>query len=279
MKNNYERYCFGRLNLIANFEDKRSFIFDGLNSGKILAESSLWGFFGIREFNFPDIGTFAIGYLVKYKNESEYEVAVPAEHELQSVSIEKVVVAKSRFFLHIKTGIIAFHPLPQQIDYDQFRSKFVKIFTLSYDNLFVSAEIQAIQQRFKLLEYIRQFTPLKKIEIKLHPSNPNNSKRWQRFDGRMKAENVKEYYETFVSDRNGFNTSIADDHEITDKIVMAEDGYGKATISGMIGDRSKKISTSDNPLTVEIQDNDNPEIMMQQIKPQLDDINNRFEKE
>ena len=276
MADNVLRYCFGRLNLIASYTDKLTFIWDGLNSGKKIGDRIMWGFFNVSKIHSNKDETFIHGQLVKYKRESDQEVAVPEKHKLDSVTIPNTVIAKSKFFMQINSGVIAFHPVAQKIEYNHFCEKFVELFEQAYDNILVNAEIQGIQERFKLIELIKEFTALKKITVKLHPSNPDSSPIWRFLDEKYKKLNIKSYSECYESDEKGLEKSIADDDNVKAKIVMAEDGYGMATISGTLNDENVKISSSDNPKTADIVDSEDPQVIIEQLKPTIDEIKQRF---
>ena len=95
-------------------------------------------------------------------------------------------------------------------------------------------------------------------------------------DEKYKKLNIKSYSECYESDEKGLEKSIADDDNVKAKIVMAEDGYGMATISGTLNDENVKISSSDNPKTADIVDSEDPQVIIEQLKPTIDEIKQRF---
>jgi hypothetical protein len=223
-----------------------------------------------------DFGTFIHGYLVKYKDEKKQEVVLAERHELGTVTNPLPVTAKSRFFLEVSSGLIAFHTIAQKIDYNQFCGRFAELLELGHDNIFINAEIQAIQERYELLKEIGKFSRLDKIAIKLHPSNPNHSDKWVDMDNRMKDLGVDAYTESYESKKNGFKKEIESDNEITSKILMAEDGYGNASVTGIKDEKTTVITTKDNPITEEIVESEDNKDMIEQLKKKIKEIKKRF---
>lgn len=277
MPNKPVRYFFGRLNLIAKYEDKREFILRGLRTDKFIKRRNfIWGFFDIKEIK-TNQSLFIHGYLVKYRPESELEVALPEKHKLGEVKTPNLVEAKSRFFLHVESGLIVYHPIAGQIDNDLFCDRFIEIFHEALDKFFVNAEIQAIEERFQVLEIIKQFKSISKVEIYLHPSNPNLSDLWKDIDARLKNLSATSYKETYENDKKDSTLNVVDDNEIRGKVAMAEDGYGKASITGELDGEVKTISTKDNPITTLAPgDEEEPEKVLESLDESIRRIFQRF---
>jgi hypothetical protein len=279
MPNKPVRYYFGRLNLIATFKDKREFILRGLRTDKFIERRNfIWGFFDIKEIK-TNQGLFIHGYLVKYRPKSELEVALPEKHRLGEVTAPNLVEAKSRFFLHIESGLIVYHPVGGQIENDVFCERFIEIFHEALDKFFVNAEIQAIEERFQVLEIIKKFKSISKVEIYLHPSNPNLSDLWKDIDQRLKTLSATSYKEVYENDKKESTLNVADDSEIRGKVAMAEDGYGKASVTGELEGEVKTVSTKDNPITALAPgDEEEPEKVLESLDESLRRIFQRFIK-
>lgn len=273
------KYYFGRLNLIATYNDKREFLLKGLRTDKLIERRNfVWGFFDIKEIESPQ-GLYIHGYLVKYRPESEKEVALPDKHKLGEVTIPNIVEAKSRFFLHVESGLIAYHPIGNDIENETFCERFVEIFHDALDNFFVNAEIQAIEERFQVLELLKKFKSISKVEISLHPSNPNLSELWKDFDERLKGVSATSYKEIYENDKPGATLKVAEDKDIRGKIAMAEDGYGKAGVTGEMDGEQRTITTRDNPITaVAPGDDEEPENVLESLSESLQKIFDRFIK-
>ena len=273
------RYFFGRLNLIANYTDKREFLLRALQTSKIIFHrGNNWGFFEAKETE-TEFGLFISGFLVKYKGEIDEEVAVPETHSLTDIAAANRVVAKSRFFLHIESGLIAYHPVANKIGNETFCERFVQLFEEALDKFFVSADIQAIEERYKIFEAIRRFKTISKVFVYLHPSNPRSTKRWKRIDDRLKRLGASKYQEQYESKPNGDGLDIIRDPELKSKITMADDGYGKAEVTGQIEGETRTISTRDNPITaLAANDDQPPESVISKLGSALKKIFSRFRK-
>lgn len=277
MPNRSIRYYFGRLNLVATYPDKREFLLKGLRTSKFVEHRGYkWGFFEASELQ-TEFGAFLHGYLVKYRSETDEEVAVPETHKLSDEAIANRVVAKSRFFLHIESGLIAYHPVGNQIENRAFCERFVQIFHDALDNLFVNAEIQSIEEQFKIFEAIRRFKSISRVFVYLHPSNPSNTERWEKIDKRLKKLGASSFHEQYEGKPDGDGLDIIEDEELTSKISMADDGYGKADVTGDMDGEIRTVSTKDNPITaLAPNDEEPPENVMQKLTSPIRNIFNRF---
>lgn len=278
MPSRVHTYLFGRLNLIATYNDKQQYLLAGLSpAGNIESHGFEWGFFQVRTLQVA-AGPFFHGVLVKYRPRSAEEVAVPSEHLLIDEEARNRVKAKSPFFLHVPSGVIAYRPITGQISPETFRSRFCTLFETAHDGLLVSAEIQSVQERLKLLEALTRFSFIQRISVALHPSNPRNSQRWKRTDERIKALRAVRYREEFEAKPGGPGLLIPPDDEVVDKIVMADDGYGQASATGRIDGHVKTITTSTNPVAAQVPVDDDPTRILRGLQPTLDDILRRTQE-
>jgi hypothetical protein len=242
-------YYFGRLNLIASYEDKSQFLLRGLQSARwVEHRNMIWDFLEIGKIQ-TENGLFLHGYLVKYRPSTEAEIAQPITGKIGSTDINDLIVAKSRFFLHTQSGLIAFHPIRGRIEIHQFCKLFCELFEVAFDNFFVDAEIQIIQEQYKIFEVLEQFGSIDRAEIYLHPANPNLNPVWQGVQARLETLGASKYGETYEAGGKSTTLRIVDDEEVRSKIAMAEDGYGEASVTGKLNGEVKKVSTKDNPVS------------------------------
>lgn len=244
------RYYVGRLNLISASSAKLDLQRRALASSTVLeVRKQRWGFYEFKELGEgPDI--FFTGFLVKYKAAVDEEIVVPERHTLEDTSIENRVTAKSRFFLHGPSGLIAFHPVSNQISRQLFAGRFAEVFEHSMGNFFVNAEIQSIQEQVTLLDELRYFRTVNRVSISLHPSNPSNRDIWRRVDERLRGVNATSYRESYEADARKGGLRVTEDPDITQKIAMAQDGYGKVEVIGERDGKLVKFSTRDNPMSI-----------------------------
>ena len=244
------RYYFGRLNLTAAYDDKRTFLLESLAS-RTFYESyrARWGFFNRVSLKCGG-EEYVHGELVKFKAEGSEEIVVPEQGVLSTAAIANQVLARSEFFLHIKSGALAFHPGPQ-VKRDTFASRFASVVENAHGGFFVEAEVQFIHTPENVLAALRRFDHIGRLHITLHPSNPSMRDVWRSQDERLKRLEAKTFEEEYTAAPDG-SLRIADDLDVVAKITMAEDGYGKARVDGTIDGHPVTISTRDNPVTADI---------------------------
>lgn len=258
------RFFFGRLNLIGRHhptvQEKKKFLLEAFTAEAVVERRGYrWIFLEAGEVEFGELGTFLHGYLGKYKAESEAEVVVEESHKIAYEQIQRLVSAKARFFLHVQSGLIAYHPVGREIDRRAFTDVFVRLFKEACKRFFVEAEISAVEDQYRILDEIKKFDIITSIEIKLHRANPRTAPKWEQVQARLDRLGVQTYSERFEAPRGptewdegkveeeGLN--VASDRSIRQKISMADDGYGRAVVKGRQNGERKQVSTSDNPIT------------------------------
>ncbi|MFA5403897.1 MAG: hypothetical protein WC358_03075 [Ignavibacteria bacterium] len=244
------KYYFGRFNLMANYTDKFDYIYSSFKKGNvILKRNFLWGFFAIDIIKDAELGVIITGFLVKYYPEAEEEVVNTKDHQLSIESLKDKVQAKARFFMIVKSGLIAFHPVSVKIEIDAFRKNFCEVFIQANDGFFVNADIELVQERYKIFEEIHKFNFIERVLIELHPSNPSLSEDWKEVDKYIKDLNASTIKEQYYANQKEKGLKIIENNDIRAKITMADDGYGNAEINGIIDDNQVTIKTKDNPIT------------------------------
>lgn len=273
------KYYFGRLNIISAYEEeKKSFLERGLNSGVLIPERNYtWGFFEVESV--LEEGDFLSGFLVKYRPLDPEQFVNIETREIEEQEIRNRIRAKSRFFLHVTTGIIAYQSVTE-INEKSFRENFAKLLEASYDNLFIDAEIQSINQEESFFESIKRFDSVAKVSIYLHPSNPSSRNLWKRVDERFKNLGLESYTEIYKLKEDRRNLDIEGDEEINSKLHMASDGYGKAKVRGKKDGEYETITTGDNPIEAEVENSvenaEPPQEILKQILPTFRSLFNRF---
>lgn len=280
MPNRESRYYFGRLNIVSAYnEDKKDFLERGLNSGILKYERNYsWGFFETEDV--PEQGEYISGFLVKYRPFDPEQFVNTETREIEDQEIRNRVKSKSRFFLHVKTGIIAYQVV-NGISDSSFRRNFAKLLAGVYHDFFIDAEIQAINQEESFFEAVQRFESIAKVSIYLHPSNPSSRHVWKNTDERLKDLEVESYTEIYKLKESRSNLDIREDQEINSKLYMASDGYGKAKIKGKRNGEYETITTGDNPIEAEVENlvenTEPPQTILRQILPTFRSLFNRIQ--
>lgn len=273
------KYYFGRLNIVSAYEEeKKLFLERGLNSGVLISERNYtWGFFEIESVVEQD--DYLCGFLVKYRPLDPEQFVNTETREIEEQEIRNRIRAKSRFFLHVRTGIIAYQVV-SEISEKSFRENFAKLLEESYNNLFIDAEVQAINQEESFFEAIKSFDSIAKVSIYLHPSNPSSRDIWKRVDERFKSLGLESYTEVYKLKEDRSNLDIEGDEEISSKLHMASDGYGKAKVRGKKDGEYETVTTGDNPIEAEVENSvensEPPQEILKQILPTFRSLFNRI---
>lgn len=240
-------YYFARLHLIAIFDDKYRYLIDTFNRGKKISKRDFeWGFFNVEEIAYEGI-PFVSGFLVKYKLLKDEDIVDESSKMLTKTFIENRVIETSQFFIHPKSGIIAFHPIQGKIGHNQFRHIFAELIKVNNDNVFVDAEVDFINEEIKILEAIKSFEKIFLLSIELHPSNPSFRERWKKTDIKLKAMEAEGYKQVYHSKKG---LILDENGEPFGDILMAGDGYGKAEIKGLKDGEIHTASTEETPLII-----------------------------
>jgi hypothetical protein len=262
MKNeNLSRYLFGRLNLLASYDSeakKRNLILKGLRHNTTIdAYGNSYGFFEVRQMT-ANKERFIHGFLVKYRPMTTEEVAEPNTRRLRDLEVKDRVQAKARFFLHIHSGVISYHPVLAEIPPHRFRNLFVDLFVKSHDAFFVDADFQTIDDKMNIFEEIKKLTRVKEVSIRLHPSNPSNSELWKDVDARLKQLELISATEKLKVKEGKNGLALIKDPETISKINMAVDGYGIAKIDGAQDKHAVHLTTADKPVAALAPDSETP---------------------
>jgi hypothetical protein len=94
---------------------------------------------------------------------------------------------------------------------------------------------------------LRRFARIRRVRIRLHPSNPRNADLWARTDERLKARHATSMFEELRNDRPKDGLVVTDE-DLQSKFYMAEDGYGRAEVVGEIDGKTATITTERNPV-------------------------------
>jgi len=266
MPSRNSKYYFGRLNIVSAYEEeKKPFLERGLNSGVLIPEKNYtWGFFEVE--NVVEQDDYLCGSLVKYRPLDPEQFVNTETREIEEQEIRNRIRAKSKFFLHVRTGIIAYQ-IVSQISEKSFRKNFAKLLEKSYDNLFIDVEVQTINQEEPFFEAIKNFDSITKVSIYLHPSNPNSRRIWERVDERLKNLEVESYRESYKLKEDRINLDIEGDEDINSKLHMASDGYGEAKVGGKKDGEYRIVTTGDNPVEAEVENSvENSDLLQETLK-------------
>lgn len=242
-------FYFRRLNIEPIFEEqgqKTLFVKKGLLTNATATSGEfLYKFFEVTD----DIiqirenvqERFLVGSLVKYDPKASTEM-VNEQGELVVVDQPNAVVSKAKFFFHLSSSILTFNETGA-ITSNTFTNVFEKLFIANHGDIQREVALTAINDEYVFVNKVKTFSKIKKVTIDIVLSNPHASPIWEGVEKDLKNRNINSFKE--IQEHKGEGNGIILDEETNKKFVMAEDGYGTATVSGEINGEHTKISTND----------------------------------
>jgi hypothetical protein len=219
---------------------------------------------------------FVYGRLVKYKRLLEGEIVDEGSHRTVLGGLPYGIVAKSDFFLHYKSGVLAYRPIISKISANQFRLVFARLFEAGHDNFFVSAQVETVDEGIRIEEAIRTFDLIKKVSFDIHPTNPSNRDVYKRVDERLKRLQAEKLKQVVEANNRGLNREALLEDDIYRSLIMATDGYGNGAVYGVSEGRTMVITTGDSPVRKEILESPTPSEMLESLLPAFKQIWNRI---
>jgi hypothetical protein len=263
--------------MISPQREKEELLTEGLEANAIKkSRGLLWGFFEVQTLTSP-IGKFICGYVAKFRPLSIEEIALPDTHQFDSRAVANRVTAKARFFLHLPSHIVAYHPFGRDISRSVFANRFKELLESNLGGFFIEVELLPIDEERRIRDAMRSLRMISSIHVRLHPSNPSNRDVWKGIDERLRRMQVGSYRENYDSSPGSEGLKVSDDREITSKIAMAEDGYGTVYVTGELDGRRRTISTRDTPIVANApSDEAPPEVVWDHLTETVRQILGRF---
>jgi len=101
----------------------------------------------------------------------------------------------------------------------------------------------------------------------LHPSNPHNADIWKHIDEEIKEFGAAEFHQQLKAPDDGsLNKAKLRESNVFKGLVMASDGYGFASVEGILEDGQRvKVTTADNPTVAKTTLDGNNEHLVKQL--------------
>jgi len=212
---------------------------------------------------------YIYGNLVKYSHESEVETILPEQHKESSVYVADKKESSSPFIIVLDHMGIVYPHIWNNLLKEQFERYFCELITEKYDNMLVSCDIEPIVDLRTFIDRISNFSRIERISATVVPPNPLFGPAWKELKEYMEnrdsgeisiTEKSKNYdgLKTKIKKLMGYflENDVKEDnieffnkqhYDISDAaILMAADGYGRATIEGYDGNEKMIIKTKDN---------------------------------
>lgn len=277
-KTRQHTYLFGRLNLLGREGSFRQLLHNSLSHRATQTAGKFkYGFFDSYDIS-PQNEIFAFGRLVKYKSVLEGELVDEESHEVIEGGLPQGVVAKSEFFLHYNSKVVAYHPVVNRLSANQFRTMFAQLIEAANENFFIQVQVQTIDEEYKIQEDIKRFEIINRVSFDIHPTNPSANPFYKEVDERLKRLKAESFQGTLKSKEGGLNEEALLEDDIYRSIVMAVDGYGRGAVEGIMEGRKVTITTEDSPIKKEVLYSENPNEIILQLFPVFEQIWKRITK-
>ncbi len=239
-------FYIGRLNIIYSRNiDKKTFLLNSFNQNVYLTRYKFeWVFLETETSRFQS-NDFILGYLVKNQPRRQDEQVDREKKRLRPIEWSDMAIAKSKFILHVHSGLIAYNPRPKHIPEKSFRNAFAYLIEKANEDFLVRANIELLTVAHDFLKRLKSLDCIHNIKITLHPSNPNINPVWKQIDRDLKEMSANKAKVEYQGDLR-----VQEDSRVRSEIQMTMDGYGKTDVKGLRNHKVEKISTENTPNTV-----------------------------
>lgn len=196
--------------------------------------------------------------LAKYSPVGEARVVEKEGLTEETTEVPNLLIASSPFVFFPDDGFIAYQHVSGVLEHSQFEKAFVDVVISKYKKFFVYCAIEPISDLMSFIRKLAALDQILEIDATVHPPNPLFGPRWKSLRDYMRRRNADEVRIREKSGtKGGLATGIPDvldavrtdtiqsplepDGEVVDEhlpigdaaVLMAVDGYGKATIRGL----------------------------------------------
>jgi hypothetical protein len=250
-------------------------------------------------FTFTDIrtredlpaGGYVYGRLTKYRPSGEVEVVVPEQHVAAIADIPNLLYASSSFIYLPEYSGIAYQHVWNRLRYEQFERIFAILIREYFDAMFVDASIEPVADLRTFIQRMSTLDSVTDVEATVHPPNPLFGPLWDDLRQYMKGRNIGELKVAEASNTiDGLNTNIprlarqalerselppmiareilgAVQPGIADAaVLMAADGYGRATVKGRSGQSTLTFRTSQSHISFNFPGEPDPDALYEEAR-------------
>lgn len=213
---------------------------------------------------------YIYGKLVKYTLESEIETVLPEQHKESSVYVAHKKESSSPFIIILDYMGIVYPHVWNNLPKEQFEKYFSELITEKHENFFVSCMIEPIVDLRTFVDRVSTLSRIEKINATVVPPNPLFGPVWEELKDYLNDRDTKEltvieksnhldgiktkvkklmayFLNEDLATNNGIEFLKKQQYDMTDAaILMAADGYGRATLEGYNGNEKVIIKTKDN---------------------------------
>lgn len=244
----------------------------------IVMYGNAWSFTGTKEYETKGI-KYVAGRLAKYRPDAEVVIIDPEKRTEMIQQEPNLRMASSPFVYIPEHSGVAFLRVAGQIEEWHFTDRFARIIVETHLRFFVECELNLIADLKTFAAKLKSLAGIYRISAVVLPPNPLFGPLWKplrdyikrRRSGQMvireatkSAEplntDLPQIVEKVAAQQNGEVYEPKEELPIGDAaILMAADGYGKGTITGMQEGRFVVIKTSETNRNFSFDKDPNPE--------------------
>ncbi len=254
------RYYLGRVVKLGELDQAR--LLNAIRDPKVINVGQFqWTFTDTFDLSDSSEG-YVFSRLSKYSKEGHVTI-VDTETKSQKDSVaENLLVASAPFIYIPEFSGIAYLHVWNGIEEGVFRRRFSALIEETYDNFFVSCEIEPISDYRAFVTKLKALDSFSEIRAKVHPPNPLFGDLWKDLNEYIKSRNASEVQVAEKSDeKDGLTTDlvklinaiveervreVSQPASLTDAaLLMAADGYGAGKVVGISRSETVIIRTAD----------------------------------
>lgn len=206
--------------------------------------------------------SYVFGKLSKYAKDGHVKVIDEISHSQIDSETPNLLEASSPFVYLPEFSGISFLHVWNGIQEEVFPRRFKSIVEAAFDNFFVGCDVEPVSDYRAFTTKLCKLEKLTEISAKVYPPNPLFGRLWGDLNEYINKRNatevtIKEYTEkaeglkskvielmTRILENSEYEPEFSPD--ISDSaILMAADGYGRGSVSGIAGGEEVVIKTSD----------------------------------
>jgi hypothetical protein len=288
------RYYLSRVIKLGELDDRK--LVEAISDSATIARNDFHYTFIDTEAS-GDGPSYVFGRLAKYEPKAEVDVVETKRHERAHRNVRDLLVASSPFVYIPEFSAIAYQHVWHRLEKDQFEKFFAELVIERYERFFVDCAVQPISDLRTFVLKLSKLDAIQKINASVVPPNPLFGPTWASLRDYLRNRNLKEVaIKEQAQDGKAIQTKIPElartligegdtvlpvarllDEPTTDigdaAVFMAADGYGKASIEGVQGQKRVTVRSRDSHRSFRFDRDPNPSDLFTAAQAELERIN------
>jgi hypothetical protein len=175
--------------------------------------------------------TYVFGRLAKYQPKAEVEVVETRKHEQAHRNVANLLVAASPFVFIPDLSALAYQHIWHQLEREQFEQYFADLIIEKHGGFFVDCAIRPISDLRSFVVKLSRLDTIQRINATVFPPNPLFGPLWKSLGEYVRTRNLAEVaVREQAQDPKGIDTRIS---EVAETLLSVEDASGKSAESAI----------------------------------------------